>query len=176
MPESSQNTPQLVPLMSADLESVSQYDSVWFRMAMKITDKDILESKELVQEMYLKLYDIFQKKEMESISSLYVYKVILRLFLNRRTKKQWEYSNEDMTIFEQLDDDFTLEERKMISKALDKIPYLEREVLLQHQEKSQRQLQRETGVCRDRLRLHKNNAMDKLTIILEQEINERKLA
>lgn len=161
-----------VPLMDASLATISQYHGVWLKMAFKIINKKDCddEANELVQEAYLKLHDHFQKTELKSISSLYIFKVLRNTYYNQKTKKQYEYPTDDILVFEDLEDSQdTLEARKMMAEALDELPFLEREILLQHQEKSQRQLQKETGVCRDRLRLHKNRGMKKL-----QEIAKRK--
>ena len=159
--------------MKPELADISKYHKVWIKMAFKILrNRNRDEANELVQEMYLKLYEFFEKKDVPSVSSLYVYKVLRNLFYNKVTKVKKEYSTEDMAEFDRCNDDddnYTLEIRKVMAEALDEIPYLEREILLQHQEKSQRQLQKETGVCRDRLRVHKNRGMKKLETIVKEK-------
>jgi RNA polymerase sigma factor (sigma-70 family) len=171
--EISQKSPKSVPLLEPNLSSLSQYHEVWFKMACKIISKKDCEDEanELLQETYLKLHEHFKKNEVDSISSLFVYKSIRNLYYNLQTKKQYEFATDEMAVFESIDESTeSLELRKMMVEALDEIPYLEREVLLQHQEKSQRQLQRETGVCRDRLRVHKNRGMNKLKKIVKEKL------
>lgn len=115
---------------------------------------------DLVSSMWLKVH------EKKNLTDRYAYVVMRNLFYDMVNDKKIVYTDE-LRAEEEVDDSL-LERRKELNSMLDEIPYLEREVLLQHQEKSQRQLSRETGVCRDRLRMYKNNAISKLKEIAKQ--------
>tara|TARA_R110000772_G_scaffold31754_3_gene78075 strand:+ start:4832 stop:5314 length:483 start_codon:yes stop_codon:yes gene_type:complete len=133
-------------------------------MAYKICNNNT-DKYDLVQEMYLKILLHIQKGKMENINikSGYVFRTMRNAFVDGKKKLKKIHYVED--IIEPGNDEYEddiLEMRKNVAEMLDEVPYLHREVLLQHQEKSQRQLSKETGVCRDRLRYYKNEALKKL--------------
>ena len=165
-----------VPLMDADLHSISPYHDVWLKMAFKIIGKDDTDkANELVHNMYLRLSFFFEKKKVDKVSSLYIYKTLRNLFYNSSKEDLIECPTDDMTVFEELEDNQdTLNARKKMSERLQEIPFLEREVLLQTQEKSQRKLAKETGTNRKRLRLYQNRAMDRLKELYQDEIKLKK--
>tara|TARA_R110000850_G_scaffold50260_1_gene123530 strand:- start:8491 stop:8994 length:504 start_codon:yes stop_codon:yes gene_type:complete len=132
-------------------------------MAYKICKDNHLKH-DLVQDMYIKIFEYIKKEKIKgSLSSGYIYVIIRNAFYDMKNKKEIIIYTDDLrTLDNAEDEDQTLDDRKLMAEMLDKIPYLQREVLIQHQEKSQRQLSRETGVCRDRLRMYKNQALAEL--------------
>ena len=162
--------------MSVSLSEISNQNDKWLEMAVKLT-KDVQQAKDLLQDTYLFIHRRLEKSDLpplNEVTSGYMAQALKFNFYSDKRKKQYEFFSENMEIYEDMEDSQeVLENRKMVADALDEIPYLEREILLQHQEKSQRQLQKETGVCRDRLRLHKNRGMQKLQKILKEKYGNK---
>lgn len=160
-----------------DLQEIAKEHDRFILMAYKLlgtaADKD--KAQEMVQDMYIKLHERLINKDLpnlEYVSTGYIFRTMRNQLYNNTAKKQYEYT-QDSTFWEQSktwEDDTNLTEwRQEITAKLNQIPYIEREVLLRHQEQSQRALHRETGVCRDRLRMYKNRALDKLKALYAAE-------
>ncbi|QLG46042.1 sigma-70 family RNA polymerase sigma factor [Costertonia aggregata] len=163
--------------MNPTINDVYRRNDEWLEIAEKFT-KCEHRAKDLVQDTYMYLQRRFQNKELEPLKKVtkgYMYRAIKANFLmeKRDNKLPLHYTDEiEKSAFVTNELDFEcieVKRRKKINSALQKVPPLEREVLMQHQEKSQRQLQRETKVCRDRLRLHKDRGMQKLKSICKND-------
>ena len=173
-----------VSLVDANLQAIAQHHDVWLRMAYKVINRQNCEDQanELVQNFYLKMHKYLEKTDRKTIPSLYIYKMIRNLHLNQKKKKKWETPDEDRTEEQRAKSEVLgsddaewhenlTEDRKLISEALEDVPFIERRVLVLHQEMSQRAMQREYGVCRDRLRKYKNRGLEKLKEVLVQKYN-----
>jgi len=130
-------------------------------VACKITGGDEDMANDIVQEMYIKIHDRLENKKLPKLQYLtksYVYLVLKSIFIDiKRQNKEIptiDFTDEDNTDYEKLDQ---LNELREVLKT---IPFLHREVLLQTLEKGQRNLSKETGVCRQRLRSYKNTALE----------------
>ena len=125
------------------LKKISENHSLWFKIALKIC-KDENIAKDLVQDMYLKVYDIQQKKEIK-ITNSYIAKVISNLFLKKleADKKVVNLSN-----FEFKDKNTNFEPDDYEKNILNKLTFLERELLLIHFEenKSYHEIQKEYNI------------------------------
>ncbi|WP_136465515.1 sigma-70 family RNA polymerase sigma factor [Flagellimonas onchidii] len=162
--------------MKPNLSAIAKKHDKFIEMANFLTNDNEQRSKDLVQDMYLKLHDRLTNEKLKPLKSItvgYCFRLLKYMVYNDHKKKRYEFHYEDFEDWQmsQKDDwqqdyfeEGTDDEKsiKTLQKRLKKVPYLEREVLLQHQEKTQRQIQEETGVCRDRLRMYKNRALDKL--------------
>lgn len=107
------------------MENISKSNDYWFRVALTICKNKTL-AKDLVQDMYLKIYDISQKKETD-INKQYICRVIHNLFINHCKK-------ENKTIkginFDLIDSYNKYEINDKENEILKKLTFLERELLL----------------------------------------------
>ena len=160
------------PKLKPSLESLVLYNDYWLIEALKIT-KDRTRADDLVQEMYLKMHKRFLVKPPKIINFSYVLLTLKNLYLNEINKNKREIPNSNsINCYVDLDAEETknkLEARIELNENLKELNYVQREVIMQLQEKSQRQLSRETGVGRDRLRKHYKEGLKTLKKIYEQE-------
>ncbi|MDG3582035.1 hypothetical protein [Galbibacter pacificus] len=163
--------------MNPNLQDISKEHDRFVLMAKKLLGAAANDDKanEMVQEMYIKLHERLSDQsqpQLQFVSTGYIFRMLRNHLYNSTAKKQYEYLQDDdyWSSTQTYEDNELLEWRQDISAKLDEIPYLEREVLLRHQEQSQRSLQRETGVCRDRLRMYKNRALDKLKEMYNDDV------
>lgn len=142
------------------LKELSKQDKRWRQIAYKIC-KDKQLADDLVQEMYLKLYD----KKYDKINEWFIWVTIKNIYLNIIKQKRYKheisielfYNIEDLK-----SDDVILEKRKQINDALDALDLWDREILLQTSEKSLRDLSEETGLTVSTLHYNKKIALKKL--------------
>ncbi|HDZ14372.1 hypothetical protein LCGC14_1064280 [marine sediment metagenome] len=174
-------------MMQPNLEAIAVNHDKYMDMANYFTNNDYQRAQDLVQDMYLKIGERLTRldeKPLEYITLGYCFRCIKYQFFkdekdDKMDVKDFNDDNEEIeistkaTIYaEDLEgyefiDDSQDEEIATFKKFLNQVPYINREVLLQHQERTQRQIQAETGVNRMRLRELKNRGLDNLKTILE---------
>jgi DNA-directed RNA polymerase specialized sigma24 family protein len=124
------------------LETLAKKDKYWRQVAFNISkDKNIAD--DLVQEMYLKIYRISLKKELE-INDYYVVRILLNTYLDYLKENKKTISIETITdlesrclIFEPTD------KEKFI---LDNLTFLEKEILTLKQDVSYHEIQRKFNI------------------------------
>lgn len=164
-----------------DLQQIAKEHNRFILMALKLLGEKGTQdaANEMVQEMYIKLYDRLNNKDLKPltyVSTGYIFRMMRNQLYSDTIKKKVEYNqdNDFWTKTQSIEDVNDLTEwRKDVSAKLQLIPFLEREVLLRHQEQSQRDLQRDTGVSRERLRFYRNRAFDKLKQIYAAETKNK---
>lgn len=113
-------------------------DKLWKKYALSICkDKDT--ANELVQEMYLKLFD---KKQ---LNKSYVYMTLLTLFYDLKNKKKDVYLN-DLELFEISEETQCFESEEILRAILQKIPFEARECFIENQNSSYRELSIKYGL------------------------------
>lgn len=113
-------------------------DKLWKKYALKICrDKDL--ANDLVQEMYLKLFD------KEKLNKSYVYMTLLTLFYDFKNKKKYVYLN-DLEYFEISEETQCFESEEILKKILQGIPFEARECFIENQNNSYRELSIKYGL------------------------------
>ena len=112
---------------------IDEHYDKWLGYAKSFTGSNEDLAYDLVQEMYLRCYDI------ETINCSYVYLTIKSLYLNHLHKeKRYRYDETEIKQSVELKDFQIIEE---LNKALDGIPFAIKECLIENQEYSLRKLQ-----------------------------------
>jgi DNA-directed RNA polymerase specialized sigma24 family protein len=150
------------------LDLLSKDNDKWYYMAFSICKNEDY-AKDLVQDMYLKMYQ--SNKKYEEINDWYIYTTILNLFRNQ-VKKQKTINIEDINYLQiQARDKDILEARKMMNDLLQEhLDLPDVEVLLYTHEMSLRKCEQETGASYQWFHRRGKAAMEKLKNIL-QDLN-----
>ena len=153
------------------IEQLSKKDETWRKIAFSIC-KDKQLADDLVQDMYLKVYNLNPIKANKSYISFIIY----HLFIDHIRKQNKTISLENRYILEDISDDTTLEERKLMLDALNQLNLYDREILLHTHEDSLRNKVKELGISITKLFYGKHKALKKLkeTEIIKDLIKERK--
>ena len=113
------------------LEQVSKQDKKWRGLALKLTGCK-QEADDLVQDVYIKLYELSLKYPNKEVKDGYVYSAIVHLFYDKQKQKKKLYNIDDYVIKEEVnkyelsDEDLKLIERaSQLDRAYFKI-YLEK--------------------------------------------------
>lgn len=127
------------------LEQISKNDKKWRNIALKICGNKF-DADDLVNQMYLKVYDAFEKRPDMVMLDSYVYRILVNTFIlnkkqDRKDKNISDYINYDFTEehFE-IDD----EQLKLIEKSKE-LRYLYRGYLEQSYDKSLRQIAKDNN-------------------------------
>lgn len=141
------------------LDKITAHHRELFNIAKNIT-KNEQKAKDLLQDFYLTLME--NPQEIQNIYGFAKVSMRNRWYGELKKANKFKDFGDEFPDFEQ--EKVTEEQRgrEIIQEKLQKIPFVDREVLMLHQEGSQRELSKKTGVCRDRLRFYKNRAFKKL--------------
>lgn len=122
---------------------------------------------DLVNEMFLKLYDILENEPSKEISDGYIYLMLKTIFINGiRNKKEFAV---DMASFASItDNDQVLEDRNRLNDMINKLPFFDREILLRCQETSRRKLAQELDVSVQTICNYEKKAKEKLKSIIKE--------
>jgi len=139
------------------LEELSKHDELWRFYALKICgDEDY--AKELVNDMYIKVYDCSP----EYWTKRYIFRVIKNLFLNDvKSNAKMPKINIDEVYYLKNQD----KTDEHLEECLQNMKWFDREILLLTHEFSLRKAQDEVGVYYGVLNYHKNKALKKLKIM-----------
>lgn len=120
------------------LEQLSKRHVFWYNIAKNICkDKDL--AKDLVQDMYLKVYEISEKRNIE-INDYYIFRVIKNLFIDFCIENNKKVSLNDFHYLEENFNKFELCDKDL--KILNDLSFLERELLTLNQTMSYHEIQR----------------------------------
>lgn len=120
------------------LEQLSKRHIFWYNIAKNICkDKDL--AKDLVQDMYLKVYEISEKRNLE-INDYYIFRIIKNLFIDFCIENNKKVSLNDFHYLEEDFNDFELCDKDL--KILNDLSFLERELLTLNQTMSYHEIQR----------------------------------
>lgn len=135
------------------LEQLSKNHDTWISYALLIcNDKET--AKDLVQDMYIKLY----KKE--KVNKSYVYDTLKSIFIDQVRKQQHKnISIEEVLYLEAESIDYDM---KHLKECLNKLKWFDREVLIATHTNSLRKAEALTGVYYGVLNYHKQKALKKL--------------
>ena len=142
------------------LTELAQHDKEWHIMALSIC-KDKYIAGDLVNEMYIKIYD--SNKKWTEINKWYIWVTMKHLYYDilklesKTVSIDYFYNIEDL----QGDND-VLEARKKINEALNELGFFDREILLHTHERSLRDNQEYLGINYRSLHYSKHNALKKL--------------
>ena len=126
-----------------NLLNASKKDKKWRMYALKLTgEKD--EANEVVQEMYIKL-----SKVKNEVNDSYIFMMINSVFLDRKKKKKRLISLDDdcISFIEnkmKSDEDFEVNENQ--KNKIDKLPFHQKQLLIESYDKSLRQIQKEFNI------------------------------
>jgi DNA-directed RNA polymerase specialized sigma24 family protein len=131
------------------LEQLAQRHNEWLKLAFKIC-KNKEYSKDLVQDMYLKIYN--SGKQIEDINECYIYFIMRNQFLNE-IKDEKRFVDFDVAILNEIDEDYNfiadIKEQvtiETLQKEFNKLTWYEKQMIDLTQEFGQRGLSRETGI------------------------------
>ena len=173
------------------LNKLSKDDQMWRRLAFNLC-KDRQIADDLVQDMYIKMYNLSLKYPNKDVNSWYVYSSLRTIYFNYlKSSKQtisvdFCYTNTDNNnqdepdtqetegykwVFKAIDgiqeDEYIyssvlLDDRKLINSALEELSMYDREILLHTNERSLRANREYLGITVDKLFYGKKKALDKL--------------
>lgn len=131
------------------LGQLAQRHNEWLKLAFKIC-KNKEHSKDLVQDMYLKIYN--SGKQIEDINECYIYFIMRNQFLNE-IKDEKRFVDFDVAILNEIDEEYNfiadIKEQvtiETLQKEFNKLTWYEKQMIDLTQEFGQRGLSRETGI------------------------------
>lgn len=131
------------------LEQLAQRNDEWLKLAFKIC-KNKEYSKDLVQDMYLKIYN--SGKELNEINECYIYFIMRNQFLNE-IEKEKKFVDIEIDILNELsnDYDYNLDIKESIiidtlNQEYKKLTWYEKQIIDLTSKYGQRGLSRETGI------------------------------
>ena len=160
-----------IKIKFVDLLELSKNDSVWRKIAYSIC-KNYELADDLVQEMYIKIYDINPEK----VNKAYVSYCMYHIFLAHVKDEQKKISLNKIILNDTLNEDNeTLKERMEMTKALKEIPLYDCEILLHTCENSLRKKSKELNISVDKLFYGKKKAFKKLlnTKTIKQSLKDK---
>ena len=144
------------------LEQLAKNHDEWIRIAKGIC-KDNETAKDLVQDMYITMYDT--GKEYEEINKWYVYRVIFSSFLNSIKKKKLKvvYVKNYYEFLSLEESDLThLERLQCIDDALNEIGLIDKRYLIETHSRSLRKNSKYLNIPVMTLHYRKHKAIEKL--------------
>ncbi len=145
------------------LEEFVEKDEKYKAYAFKICGCNELKH-DLVNEMYLKLHTILKDEPSKEISDGYIYMMIKSIFLNQiRDNKEYVFDN---YVFEAFDDKEELTERLKVNEALNRLPFVKREILMKTEENTLRAVSREIGCSHEYVRQQRLSALNDLKLMI----------
>lgn len=131
------------------LDKLAQRHNEWLKLAFKIC-KNTEYSKDLVQDMYLKVYN--SGKEFDEINECYIYFIMRNQFLNE-IKEEKRFVDVDVNILNEIDSEYNIlndikEEVAIetLKKEYEKLTWYEKTIIDLTSEYGQRGLSRQTGI------------------------------
>lgn len=131
------------------LDKLAQRHNEWLKLAFKIC-KNTEYSKDLVQDMYLKVYN--SGKEFDEINECYIYFIMRNQFLNE-IKEEKRFVDVDVNILNEVDFEYNIindikEEVAIetLKKEYEKLTWYEKTIIDLTSEYGQRGLSRQTGI------------------------------
>jgi DNA-directed RNA polymerase specialized sigma24 family protein len=152
------------------LKEISKLDDQWRKIALKICgDKSTAD--DVVNDMYLKIYDLKPKKW----NKYYISYTMLHIFLNKKKKNKKTLYLEDVDIANKQCDDQQLKQRYRLLDILKELDFFDREILMHTHENSLRKKAKVLNISHVKLHYQKKLAMEKLlkTDGVKQLLNER---
>ena len=130
------------------LEQLAKKDKKWLNMAFKIC-KDHDYARDVVQEMYLKVYDMLQKEPNKEIKEVYIFVIILNIIKDEWKRKEKNQQVELKHILNMAVQNNTFElddESLLLIQKAGKLRALYRECLIHSYDKSLREIEEFSGV------------------------------
>lgn len=153
------------------LNDLSKKDTEFRAFAFSLC-KCSLKKDDLVNDMYLKIYEISKKYPKTKITPGYAFITIKNIFINS-TKKKKNIELNDKIYLEANDND-SLKIRIEVNEILSKMDFVDRETLLYTSQNSARQMAREIGCSHQVVHNYKKKALEKFKKLWEdQEKKER---
>ena len=153
------------------LEKYAVNDQLYKAYAYKICGSNELKH-DLVNDMYIELHNLLTKDNQRAFSNRFIFLTIRSIYINgiREDLKMPKQDLEDLAEIEEEENCNTSSRRLAISKALDLLPFYDRELLLKTHEKSLRKIAKDIGVHYVTLHKEKHKALDNLReICLEKK-------
>ena len=129
-----------------DLNEVAKKDQRWRSYALKISGDPFL-ADDLVQDMYLKIQNINRE-----VNDFYIILIIKSIFIDLKRKKKFVFCVEDgylQKLHEEIQPDEMFEvndQQKEIIEEYNKLPFHQRELILESYFKSLRQIESEFNI------------------------------
>ena len=124
------------------LKELSKKDKYWRSIAYNICkDKDL--AKDLVQDMYLKVYDVSQKRDLEP-NDYYIIITIKNLFLDYCKENNKKVSTETLFYLEDKNSKYELSDEEV--NILNNLTFVERELLRLNETMSFHEIQRNFNI------------------------------
>ncbi len=160
------------------LEELAKRNDEWLKLAFKIC-KNREYSKDLVQDMYLKIYN--SGKELDQINECYIYFIMRNQFLNE-IEKEKKFVDIDIDILNELSSDYDFENDIKQSVTIDilnreykKLTWYEKQILDLTSKYGQRGLSRQTGIHHQTIHNTTKKIKTKLWQNVQKKLKELKL-
>lgn len=124
------------------LEELSKKDKLWRSISFNIC-KDKVLADDLVNEMYIKVYDISLKRNIET-NDYYIAKIILNLFLDNIKENKKTVTNYDLSSLYNIENEFELNDNE--TDIINNLSFIEKELILLNEELSYREIQRKYNI------------------------------
>lgn len=124
------------------LEELSKKDKLWRSISFNIC-KDKFLADDLVNEMYIKVYDISLKRNIET-NDYYIAKIILNLFLDNIKENKKTVTNYDLSSLNNIENEFELNDNE--TDIINNLSFIEKELILLNEELSYREIQRKYNI------------------------------
>ena len=152
------------------LERYAVNDQLYKAYAYKICGSNELKH-DLVNDMYIELHNLLTKDNQRTFSNRFIFLTIRSIYING-IREDLKMPKAELIDIEDKEENYscnTSSRRLAISKALDLLPFYDRELLLKTHEKSLRKIAKDIGVHYVTLHKEKHKALDNLREICQEK-------
>jgi DNA-directed RNA polymerase specialized sigma24 family protein len=124
------------------LEELSKKDKLWRSIAFNIC-KDKSLSDELTQQMYVKVYEISLKRNIDT-NDYYIAKILLNLFIDYIKENKKFVTNTEVISLISNDESFTMDDEQL--NIINDLSFIEKELILLNENLSYHEIQRKYNI------------------------------
>ena len=124
------------------LEELSKKDKLWRSIAFNIC-KDKSLSDELTQQMYIKVYEVSLKRNIDT-NDYYIAKILLNLFIDYIKENKKFVTNTEVISLISNDESFTMDDEQL--NIINDLSFIEKELILLNENLSYHEIQRKYNI------------------------------
>jgi DNA-directed RNA polymerase specialized sigma24 family protein len=124
------------------LEELSKKDKLWRSIAFNIC-KDKSLSDELTQQMYVKVYEVSLKRNIDT-NDYYIAKILLNLFIDYIKENKKFVTNIEVISLISNDESFTMDDEQL--NIINDLSFIEKELILLNENLSYHEIQRKYNI------------------------------
>jgi DNA-directed RNA polymerase specialized sigma24 family protein len=124
------------------LEELSKKDKLWRSIAFNIC-KDKSLSDELTQQMYVKVYEVSLKRNIDT-NDYYIAKILLNLFIDYIKENKKFVTNTEVISLISNDESFTMDDEQL--NIINDLSFIEKELILLNENLSYHEIQRKYNI------------------------------